>query len=90
LIDHHINLCFSSDPVIVDAYEYNTNDVGTIDMRVLDLGCAPGSWTMWAAQQVGERGYVLGLDMDPLKRQFGKNVKIMQQDIYQWDIPVHH
>jgi len=31
-------------------------------MRVLDLGAYPGSWTTYAAQKVGERGRVLGVD----------------------------
>jgi len=34
--------------------------------RVLDLGASPGSWTMYAAQQVGPSGRVLGIDLhDP-------------------------
>jgi 23S rRNA (uridine2552-2'-O)-methyltransferase len=31
--------------------------------RVLDLGCAPGSWSLYAARKVGEGGLVLGLDL---------------------------
>jgi 23S rRNA (uridine2552-2'-O)-methyltransferase len=31
--------------------------------RVLDLGCWPGSWMQYAAQRVGEDGFVLGLDL---------------------------
>ncbi|MDR2386845.1 MAG: RlmE family RNA methyltransferase [Deltaproteobacteria bacterium] len=34
-------------------------------MRVLDLGCAPGSWTLYAAKAVGPGGLVLGLDLNP-------------------------
>jgi 23S rRNA (uridine2552-2'-O)-methyltransferase len=30
--------------------------------RVLDLGCAPGSWLQYARQQVGETGILVGLD----------------------------
>ena len=33
--------------------------------RVLDLGCAPGSWSLYAAQKVGGEGLVLGLDLKP-------------------------
>jgi len=36
--------------------------------RVLDLGCAPGSWLQYARQQVGERGTLVGLDRGPLQR----------------------
>lgn len=36
--------------------------------RVLDLGCAPGSWLQYARQRVGERGVLVGLDRAPLAR----------------------
>lgn len=35
--------------------------------RVLDLGCAPGSWLQYAAEVVGPQGQVLGLDLKPVK-----------------------
>lgn len=31
--------------------------------RVLDLGCAPGSWSRYAVEQVGAEGVVLGIDL---------------------------
>src|SRR6266853_859069 len=37
--------------------------------RVVDLGCAPGGWSQVAAQLVGERGKVVGIDLlatDPI------------------------
>ena len=33
--------------------------------RVLDLGCAPGAWSLYAALKVGPGGLVLGLDLKP-------------------------
>ena len=33
------------------------------DMIVLDLGCAPGSWMQVAAERVGPKGCVIGLDL---------------------------
>ena len=33
--------------------------------RVLDLGCAPGSWLQVAEKLVGERGRVAGVDLKP-------------------------
>ncbi|MEZ4239660.1 MAG: RlmE family RNA methyltransferase [Myxococcota bacterium] len=37
--------------------------------RVVDLGCAPGSWFVYAAEQVGERGVVVGVDLEePVSR----------------------
>jgi 23S rRNA (uridine2552-2'-O)-methyltransferase len=34
--------------------------------RVLDLGAAPGGWLQIAAREVGARGFVLGIDLDPI------------------------
>lgn len=36
-------------------------------MRVLDLGCWPGSWLQHAAQAVGPRGVLVGIDRFPLE-----------------------
>jgi len=35
--------------------------------RVLDLGCAPGSWLQYARTKVGDRGVLVGLDRGPLR-----------------------
>jgi len=37
------------------------------DQRVLDLGCAPGSWLQYARTRIGERGELVGLDRGPLR-----------------------
>lgn len=37
------------------------------NQRVLDLGCAPGSWLQYARSKVGERGVLVGLDRGPLR-----------------------
>jgi len=34
--------------------------------RVLDLGCAPGGWLQVAAERVGARGRVVGIDLEPV------------------------
>src|SRR3954470_9454198 len=34
--------------------------------RVLDLGAAPGGWCQIAAREVGPKGYVLGIDLEPI------------------------
>jgi 23S rRNA (uridine2552-2'-O)-methyltransferase len=36
-------------------------------LRVLDLGCAPGSWMLYAADKVGPSGSVVGYDLKPLE-----------------------
>lgn len=35
-------------------------------MRVLDLGCRPGSWLQYAAKKVGPTGSLVGIDRQPL------------------------
>lgn len=51
--------------------------------RVLDLGCAPGSWMQVAAGLVGERGAVVGVDRNPVKVALGPNVRSIEADIYE-------
>jgi 23S rRNA (uridine2552-2'-O)-methyltransferase len=36
-------------------------------LRVLDLGCSPGSWLQYARSKVGDRGVLVGLDRGPLR-----------------------
>jgi 23S rRNA (uridine2552-2'-O)-methyltransferase len=36
--------------------------------RVLDLGAAPGGWLQIAAREVGPKGSVLGIDLEPIPR----------------------
>jgi 23S rRNA (uridine2552-2'-O)-methyltransferase len=38
--------------------------------RVLDCGCAPGSWLQVASQRVGPRGVVVGIDLKPVRHRF--------------------
>jgi 23S rRNA (uridine2552-2'-O)-methyltransferase len=53
--------------------------------RVLDLGCAPGSWLQAAAEIVGPRGMVVGVDVQPVGLSIGPNVKTVAADITQID-----
>jgi 23S rRNA (uridine2552-2'-O)-methyltransferase len=34
--------------------------------RVVDLGCAPGSWSAYALQQIGPGGRLVGIDLTPV------------------------
>jgi 23S rRNA (uridine2552-2'-O)-methyltransferase len=34
---------------------------------VVDLGCAPGSWAQVAAERIGSRGLVVGVDLLPVR-----------------------
>lgn len=48
---------------------------------VLDLGCAPGGWLQVAAQIIGPKGKVVGIDRLPLKIKPPPNVRFIQQNI---------
>ena len=37
--------------------------------RVLDLGCSPGSWLLYAADLTGKKGEVVGVDLKPLSNE---------------------
>ena len=49
-------------------------------MRVLDLGAAPGSWTMYAADKVGPVGLVVAVDLKPMTQALPANVMAVQDD----------
>lgn len=48
--------------------------------RVLDLGAAPGSWSLYAATRVGDKGTVLAIDRQPIAQVFPPNVRVVQGD----------
>lgn len=48
--------------------------------RVLDLGAAPGSWSLYAATRVGDKGTVLAIDRQPIAQAFPSNVRVVQGD----------
>ncbi|MCG8617824.1 MAG: RlmE family RNA methyltransferase [Desulfobacterales bacterium] len=54
---------------------------------VLDLGCAPGSWTLYAAKQVGDRGRVLGIDLKTVDIKLPANVTTIQDNILRLETP---
>jgi len=49
-------------------------------MHVLDLGAAPGSWSMYAAKRVGPSGAVLAIDLKVIDNPLGPNVTVVQGD----------
>lgn len=53
--------------------------------RVLDLGCYPGSWTVYASSLVGEKGIVVGIDLKKLETNIPSNVIAYQADILDMD-----
>jgi 23S rRNA (uridine2552-2'-O)-methyltransferase len=48
--------------------------------KVLDLGAAPGSWSLYASQKVGVSGRVLAIDLQEIRQAFPPNVKLSQGD----------
>jgi len=49
--------------------------------RVLDLGCHPGSWLEYAADRVGPRGQVVGVDLQPTTAA-AANVQTVAADVF--------
>jgi len=49
--------------------------------KVLDLGCAPGSWLQVLSGLVGEKGFVKGIDLLPVLPLPQKNVAVTVADI---------
>jgi len=49
--------------------------------KVLDLGCSPGSWLLYAANKVGERGKVVGIDIEKVNILLKNNIVFIQKDI---------
>lgn len=52
---------------------------------VLDLGCAPGSWMQAAAEIVGPKGRVVGIDLKEVRHAMPPNVTSIVGDIYDID-----
>ena len=50
--------------------------------RVLDLGCAPGSWLLYAARRVGPKGRAVGLDRNPVSVTLPKNAESFAADVF--------
>jgi 23S rRNA (uridine2552-2'-O)-methyltransferase len=48
--------------------------------RVLDLGAAPGSWMLYAAERVGPQGRVTAVDLQELRSTLPPNVTFFQTD----------
>src|SRR5262245_59097150 len=49
--------------------------------RVLGLGAAPGSFSLYAAQRLGEQGLIVGVDLQEIRIAAPPNVRFMQRDI---------
>jgi len=54
---------------------------------VLDLGCAPGSWMLYAAKQVGNQGRVFGIDLKTVEIKLPENITAIQDNILRLENP---
>ncbi len=54
--------------------------------KVLDLGCAPGSWLLYAAKLTGDKGRVIGIDLKPVTGQFPTHIQILTADVFALDV----
>ncbi|MDR2069161.1 MAG: RlmE family RNA methyltransferase [Spirochaetaceae bacterium] len=43
-------------------------------VRVLDLGAAPGSWSLYVLRRMAGRGFLAAADLAPLSRQYGRGL----------------
>lgn len=54
-------------------------------MKVVDLGCAPGSWLQVASEIVGHKGLVVGIDLQEVRERIAPNVHTIEGDIFKTD-----
>jgi 23S rRNA (uridine2552-2'-O)-methyltransferase len=66
----------------------NSDSAGALrDFRVLDLGAAPGSWSLYVLRRLAGVGFLAAADLAPLSRQYdqglfgGENFFFIQGDI---------
>ncbi|MBM9536040.1 SAM-dependent methyltransferase [Desulfobulbus alkaliphilus] len=60
--------------------------------RVLDLGCHPGSWSLYAAEVIGEKGVVVGVDLQHTDLAVQKphaEIHWLCYDVYSEDLVVY-
>jgi 23S rRNA (uridine2552-2'-O)-methyltransferase len=51
-------------------------------MKILDLGCAPGSWLQYASEKVGAQGRLVGFDLDKVRVDL-KNTETFVEDLFE-------
>jgi 23S rRNA (uridine2552-2'-O)-methyltransferase len=54
--------------------------------HILDLGAAPGSWSMYAAGRIGDRGKLLSVDLNPLSVAMPPNATVRVADLLAVDL----
>ena len=55
--------------------------------KVIDLGAAPGSWTVFVVRTLDGKGHVTSIDLKPLaKSVVGSNLEFIQGDLYDQEV----
>ena len=54
--------------------------------KVLDLGCSPGSWLLYAAKLTGEKGQVVGVDLKPVSGHLPAHAQLITADVFSLDV----
>jgi 23S rRNA (uridine2552-2'-O)-methyltransferase len=49
--------------------------------HVLDLGAAPGSWSKYVLERIGQGGRLLAVDLDPIHTLLAPNAQVLQADV---------
>jgi 23S rRNA (uridine2552-2'-O)-methyltransferase len=57
--------------------------------HVIDLGCAPGSWSQVTMKLIGPQGFLLGIDLKPVEIQKQKNAEFIVGDILTIDPTIY-
>lgn len=57
--------------------------------RVIDLGAAPGSWSLYAAGRIGDQGTLLSVDLNELEIAPPRNTTVLQQDAFTLPAELH-
>src|SRR5947209_1731843 len=55
--------------------------------RVIDLGCAPGSWVQVVSEIIGEKGRVGGIDLQAVTIEIPHNARTLVGDIFKTEAP---
>lgn len=52
------------------------------NLKILDLGAAPGSWSLGAAKRIGSGGTIIACDLKMPEQTFPAQVSFFQEDIF--------
>ena len=56
------------------------------NQKILDLGASPGSWLQYLSEKVGNRGRIVGVDINPLNIDIDEPIHFYQCDVFSNDL----